>query len=145
MKIINLLKKLFKNEKGFSLSELIVVMSIVSTVSAVGTTQIDDIIPTARDAQRKANIHQVQTALNLYYDDNLKYPISSTTMPSVASWNEMKNILENPSNIYMPEVPADPLNTENYVFKYWSDGNTFKLVYETEDTNDNSPLIAWGM
>ena len=45
----------------------------------------------------------------------------------------------------MPEVPEDPLNEGEYEFKYWSDGQVFKLVYETEDLEDESPRIAWGL
>ncbi|MFH1522227.1 MAG: prepilin-type N-terminal cleavage/methylation domain-containing protein [Patescibacteria group bacterium] len=144
-KIKQFFTKSIKNKKGFSLTELMVAVSIIGSIATFASAQIDDIIPSARDAQRKGNIRQVQTALNLYYDDNLEYPVSSTSEPSTEGWSEIRAILENEINTYMPEVPSDPLNTDQYVFKYWSDGQVFKLVYETEDPDDNSPVIAWGM
>ena len=147
--IFNKIKQIFteikKNQKGFNLTELMVVVGILGSIATVTTAQMEDHLPAARDAQRKANIHQVQTALNLYYDDNLTYPISINTEPTEEGWQMIKEILENEENMYMPEVPEDPLNADQYVFKYWSDGQKFKINYETEDALDQSPLTAWGM
>jgi len=147
--IFNKIKQIFteikKNQKGFNLTELMVVVGILGSIATVTTAQMEDHLPAARDAQRKANIHQVQTALNLYYDDNLTYPISINTEPTEKGWQMIKEILENEENMYMPEVPEDPLNAGEYVFTYWSDGQKFKINYETEDTLDQSPLTAWGM
>jgi len=122
-----------------------VVVGILGSIATVSTAQMEDHLPAARDAQRKANVRQVQTALNLYYDDNLTYPITISNEPTVESWQMIKGFLENENKMYMPEVPEDPLNTDEYVFTYWSDGQKFKINYETEDPEDSSPLIAWGM
>jgi len=143
-----LAKKIKKSNKGFSLTELMIVMSIVSTTATLAGAQMDDILPMARDAQRKANIHQVQTALNLYYDNHEQYPISSGNEPTAADWQSMKSVLESADNLdetYVPEMPHDPLNTDQYVFKYWSNGQKFKITYETEDPLDQSPQVAWGL
>jgi prepilin-type N-terminal cleavage/methylation domain-containing protein len=144
-KIATFLTKIKEKNAGFSLTEIMITMSIINTVSAVGTTQIDQVIPLARDANRKANTHQVQPALNLYYNDNLTYPVSSDSEPTVAEWNKMALILENVDNTYMPEVPLDPLNTDNYIYKYWSNGQKFKITYTTEDPNDKEIINVWGM
>ena len=140
-------EKLSKNNKGFSLIEIITAVSIISLVATMSTEQMDNLIPTARDAQRKANIHQIQTALNIYYNDHGEYPSSLTAAPTQESWEKVKTALEgeDPLTSYMPEVPVDPLNTDHYVFKYWSNGQAFKLVYETEDQFDDSPIVVWGL
>lgn len=58
----------------------------------------------------------------------------------------MKSALEKANPYpYMPEVPSDPLNTGVYVFKYWSNGQVFKIFYETEDPLDALPLTSWGL
>ena len=140
-----LAKRLKNNRKGFSLTELMIVMSIVSTTATLAGAQMDDILPMARDAQRKANIKQVQTALNIYYNDHEQYPISETNEPTVQGYQMIKGVLESADETYVPEMPHDPLNTDQYVFKYWSDGQKFKLAFETEDPSDQSPQIAWGL
>ena len=139
------LVKRLKSNKGFSLTEIMISMSIIGSVATLAGAQVDDILPLARDAQRKANIHQAQTALNLYYDDHNQYPIAPGNAPTVEGWQIIKGALESPAQTYIPEMPRDPLNTDQYVFKYWSDGQKFKITYETEDRNDQSPMAAWGM
>lgn len=139
------LAKKFKNERGFSLTELMIAVSIIGSVGTLAGAKIDDILPMARDAQRKANIHQVQTALNLYYDDNGQYPISNSAEPTITGWQMIKDRLESSANMYVPEMPRDPLDTDQHIFKYWSDGQRFKIYYETEDPLDESPQIAWGL
>ncbi|MDD4901407.1 MAG: prepilin-type N-terminal cleavage/methylation domain-containing protein [Patescibacteria group bacterium] len=143
--IKKLIKKIKKNNRGFSLTELMVSVSIIGSIATLAGAQMDDILPLARDAQRKANIHQVQTALNLYYDDHGQYPITASNEPSVAGWQSIVPILESADQMYVPEMPRDPLDTGEYVFKYWSDGQKFKIAYETEDQTDKSPQIAWGL
>lgn len=150
MKITKLIKLLLNkisiNKKGFSLTELMIAISIVGATTTLASAQLDDILPMARDAQRKANIHQVQTVLNIYYNDIGQYPVSSNNQPSVEDWQEVKTLLEEANPYpYMPEVPNDPLSNDIYTYKYWSNGQVFKIYYETEDPLDASPQVAWGL
>jgi len=150
MKIINSLKKIFgqirSDNSGFSITELMVATSIIGLIATMASANFDNALQSARDAQRKANIHQVQTALNIYYDDRGKYPVTLSDLPTTDGWLVMKSDLENNDpKPYMPEVPHDPTNSGIYTFKYWSDGQTFKITYDTEDTKDASPQVAWGL
>jgi|GEM_PF-1049425 len=144
-KLLGLVKFIKNSQSGFSLTELVVTMSIVCATATVTSAQIDDILPTARDASRKANIKQVQTALYLYMDDNGQFPISNTAKPTEAGYALVKDALENDDNRYISDMPVDPLNKDNYIYKYWSDGQTYKIIYETEDPNDASPQISRGL
>jgi len=134
------------SESGFSLTELVLTMGIVSLTAGLASAKMNDVLPSARDAQRLANIHQVQTALNLFYADHGQYPLVKEKELSQKNWQEMgKMLVSNDLRTYMPEVPNDPLNNEKYNFKYQSDGQTFKISFETEDQNDESPRVAWGL
>ncbi|MDO8668456.1 MAG: type II secretion system protein [bacterium] len=134
-----------KNNRGFSLTEIMIAVSIIGSAATLAGANMDDILPMARDAQRKANVHQVQTALNLYYNDHEQYPATSGDQPTAEGWQLIKDTLESAEKIYMPEVPNDPLNNNQQVFKYWSDGQEFKIAYETENPLDESPQVAWGL
>ncbi len=67
-----------KNKKsGFTLIELMVVVAIVSLLSALVVTALNSARAKGRDAQRVSSIKQVQNALELYYSDNKGYPAVS--------------------------------------------------------------------
>lgn len=132
------------NQKGFSLTELMITISIISTLGTVSAAKLDGALSATRDANRKMNIRQVQTALELYYDDNLSYPEYQGSS-SDASWSALKSALENPEKQYISALPNDPLSKDKYIFKYWSDGDKFKISYELEDENISETQLALGI
>lgn len=141
-----MLKKILNNQKGFSLTELMVAISIIGTIGTLSVGKFDNALAAARDAHRKMNIKQVQTALELYYDDNLSYPVyQGNGAPSQEGWSKMTSILANPENQYIANLPPEPLNKDKYVYKYWSDGEKFKITYELEDENANQTQIVLGL
>ncbi len=67
-----------KGNRGFTLIELLVVISIISLLSSVILASLSSARARARDAQRMSNLHEIQTALQLYAaDHNNKFPDSS--------------------------------------------------------------------
>jgi prepilin-type N-terminal cleavage/methylation domain-containing protein len=151
-KLITGLKLAKNSQHGFNLSELLVAVSIISLLAAYPAAgKYESSIKAARDAQRKYNTKQVESALYLYYDDHNQYPTFGNDFPTVYGWQELSKILEgrsdenmDSSGLYMPKAPIDPLDKNEYVFKYWSDGQKFSIEYETEDSSDASPQIIKG-
>jgi general secretion pathway protein G len=74
---MNLLRKL-RNPKGFTLVELIIVIMIIGILAATMLPKVMGGPARARDAQRKANLAAITTALELYYTDNEAYPVVLT-------------------------------------------------------------------
>lgn len=64
-------------KKGFTLVELLVVISIISLFSAVAVVSLGVSRSKARDTKRKADMVQVAKALELYYAENSGYPSTS--------------------------------------------------------------------
>jgi hypothetical protein len=69
----------------------------------------------SRDARRKADLASVRTALELYYDDNMVYPV-------VGSYDELVNHLV-PD--YVQQLPTDPSPAGKYLYKFGADGQTY--------------------
>ena len=126
-----------KNQVGFTLVELLVVISIIGILSTLASVSVNQARIKARDARRQADVTQVRLALNLYYDDNLQYPDTGSLLPENTTADNWENILtpalngQAASRFYM-NVPIDPLNRDNYLYKYASNSKEFVIQYYLE-------------
>ena len=141
---------------GFTLIELLVVISIIGLLSSFAMVSLNVARQKARDALRKGDMAQLRTALYLYYDDNLAYPICGTwddgrvdfganvgNNSGDGSWcyiNDLNTAMTTGARPLMSHVPRDPRNPTNddsvdatYIYRYVSDGNQYAAVYTLED------------
>lgn len=88
----------FFGGKGFTLVELLTVIAIIGILSTIVMTSLLTARKKGRDVKRIADIKQIQLGLEQYYNDNLKYPTSLTSLTTQ----------------YMPIIPADPLGSLYY-------------------------------
>lgn len=65
---------------GFTLIELMVVISILAILVAIGVTSYSIIRKNSRDSIRKADLHTIQNALEQYYGKNETYPSDIATL-----------------------------------------------------------------
>ncbi|PKM91705.1 hypothetical protein CVU82_00650 [Candidatus Falkowbacteria bacterium HGW-Falkowbacteria-1] len=63
-----------KQKKGFTLIELLVVIAIIGILATLAVVALQQARKNARDAKRIADVRQMQTALELYFNDNQFYP-----------------------------------------------------------------------
>lgn len=63
--------------KGFSLVELLVVITIIAILSVAAYSAVGGNTIKARDAKRKQDIGAIQQALELYYVEEGKYPTAT--------------------------------------------------------------------
>ena len=89
-----------KIAKGFTLIELLVVIVIIGILATLATVTLGSARAKARDARRVSDIKQIQTAVELYYNDMAAYPAAASVAKGVAMWAG--------SVTYMAKVPGDP-------------------------------------
>lgn len=77
-----------KTQKGFTLIELLVVIAIIGLLASVVLLALGSARVKARDARRVADVRQMASALELYFNDNNTYPVQGTaalTIPGLAT------------------------------------------------------------
>jgi prepilin-type N-terminal cleavage/methylation domain-containing protein len=88
-----------QNKKGFTLIELLVVIAIIGLLSTMSVLALNQARARARDAKRISDVKQIQTALELYYNEEGQYPASVTTGGTIQS---------TAGNVYLASVPTPP-------------------------------------
>jgi prepilin-type N-terminal cleavage/methylation domain-containing protein len=114
------LAKINSSQGGFSLIELMVVISIITLLASILITSIAVARRAARDTKRKADAHQMEIAMELYYTDNQVYPspIVPSADPFIPRCSGIAfnfGLIGNSSGVpiipnYISAFPTDPLN-----------------------------------
>lgn len=104
-------------QRGFTLIELLVVVAIIGLLSSIVLTSLNSARGKARDARRLADMRQMQTAFELYYDDNNAYP-PNPNGPACGTcmeggWNNGAVLAG-----YIPAISKDPLYTGANGYRY---------------------------
>ncbi|MFH1551302.1 MAG: type II secretion system protein [bacterium] len=61
-------------KRGFTLVELLVVIAIIGILSSIVLVSVDSARAKARDIRRISDVKEIQKLLELYYDENERYP-----------------------------------------------------------------------
>lgn len=67
-----------KNKAGFTLIELLVVIAIIGLLASVVLLALNSARAKSRDAKRLADVRQIASAMELYFNDNNTYPTATT-------------------------------------------------------------------
>lgn len=97
-----LLPKSARNPQGFTLVELLVVITIIAILSVVGITIFTGVQKNARDSRRKADLDSISKALETNYNGSSTTPYG----PLLGTW------------FTGGTVPVDPQNSGTYVYTY---------------------------
>lgn len=125
-------------KKGFTLVELLVVVSIIGILTTLVVANLNSARERARDASRKSDLRNIQTALRLYYNDIGSFPAASAGdivgCDGPCTWG---GTWSQAGVVYMNTLPNDPLTDQTY--SYTSDplNDTFTLTACLENASDD--------
>jgi len=115
-------------KKGFTLIELLLVLAIIGVLTSLLLANLIGARARARDAQRKSDLSQIQSALELYRADASIYP----PLPNCGSQ------LTANGTVYMQKIPCDPLTKNGYIFAVTGGGTGYTLTACLENGNDSA-------
>lgn len=69
-----------KEQKGFTLIELLVVIAIIGLLASVVLLSLNSARAKSRDAKRLADVRQVASAMELYFNDSGAYPSTKSDL-----------------------------------------------------------------
>lgn len=122
-------------QDGFTLIELLVVIAIIGILTSVLMVNFIGVRQRARDAQRKSQIKQIQSAFEVYRSDNGQYPCFSGGCTE-SDANTIDNLMSTLGS-YLSDDIKDPLNTSscpNYLVS--STGSKYTIYAVLENAND---------
>ncbi|WP_422443972.1 type IV pilin protein [Thermoanaerobacterium sp. DL9XJH110] len=95
---IKMAKRLHKEEKGFTLIELIVVVAVLGILATIAVPRVIGVKKDAEDSAEQANLAIIKNALERYYAENGEYP------------DELDDLV----NDYIDEIPQNI--KDNYTY-----------------------------
>jgi uncharacterized protein (TIGR02145 family)/prepilin-type N-terminal cleavage/methylation domain-containing protein len=107
-------------QKAFTLIELLVVIAIIGILATLAVIALQQARQNARDTKRVADVKQISTALELYFNDNQLYPSS----------------LEDLRDEYMQQLPEAPTPADgicdginDYTYTVDSEGGDYQIQF----------------
>jgi len=115
---------------GFTLIEMIIVVGILAITASIGMAVLDPVtqFQKANDARVKADLSQIQKALEQSYEDNGRYP-PINAVNDFRIKNAAGNVIDwgGVWHPYMNIMPKSPYSSSKYVYYSTSDGQAYYL------------------
>jgi prepilin-type N-terminal cleavage/methylation domain-containing protein len=123
------------NNKGFTLFELLVSISIIALLTAVAVVSFGGVNKKARDSKRISDLEKTRIALEGYRQSNGTYPVG------VGETNDLGDFLEN--------WPVDPKSSNSYIYEgtaytYFVCATVENEISESSDQSSCTGLPADG-
>jgi len=112
------------NARGFTLTEMLIVIALIGIVGTLVITQVAGRFETAKVNSAKIQIRSLSDNLTSFRMDCNRYPTTEQGLEALASQPEggCKNY---PEGGYIKKLPKDPWDNP---YIYSSDGRTFEII-----------------
>lgn len=117
---------------GFTLVELLVVMAILGILSTLAISNFRVSQMKSRDAKRKADLGQLQRALEMYHNDKSRYPSAL----NLVKGNDGLVDPEHEETVYMKELPYDTSEDFGYCYRVNEPGTKYQFYAMLENKED---------
>jgi len=116
--------------KAFTLVELLVVIAIIGIIASVSIISLSNARAKAMDTRRVADIKQVKTALEMFFNDMNRYP-------SIVEWESgsLYNTSTAGTTTYMEIIPKSPVKNSgdcistNYRYRPINNGEDYIIDF----------------
>ena len=134
------------SRSGFTLMELLVVIAVIGLLSGIAVVSLNKSRAKARDAKRKADLQQLDTAIQFYISSN-----PTLGLPAIAGWcaritptaigshNGYADFRDAIVPKFMAQLPLDPTygnKAGDYYFYNINDSSDYTLLSVLENASD---------
>lgn len=130
---------LLKNKYGFTLLELMIIIVILGVLAALISGNFITSLKKGRDARRKADLQQIQKALEMYYEDNKEYPEAGGEDGEldITASGTLCHPEGCDTKTYMYKIPIESKTGCQYLYVHEdSDGEGYSLYSTIENNQD---------
>jgi len=118
-------------KRGFTLAELLIVIALMAIMATVALSSFTKSQKKGRDARRKQDLSEIKKALEIYYQDNFKYPDGFSSGGSL-SHPTIEGV------VYMVKIPSDPKTGLKYYYEPVDLRQGFRLYAHVEYEIDSN-------
>lgn len=128
-----------KKARGFTLIELLVVIAIIGLLSTLAVVALNSAREKARDAKRVADVRQMQTALELFFNTNSGYPCRNGSTLALGATGATTlsdaGFSDSPTGTtYMGQVPTAPTPPSGNQYSFLANSTDACAASDVEDT-----------
>ena len=112
-------------KKGYTLIELLIVITIIAILTVGGVFAIGSKIKSARDEKRKADIYDIRIGLEQYYMNEDEYP-------ATGSLNWGGPMRDTSGSVLVSHIGEDPINDGGYKYSYRATDSDYDICAQLE-------------